>query len=415
MGEHSVGHLSDSELTQALLALVTRDWVGTALLLVHLAEFDARRLYLSAGYGSMFAYCVDALHLSEAAAGKRIQAARTARRFPALYPALASGRIHLTAVCRLSSHLTEENVEGLIEAATHRRTVEIETFLAGRFPGSLAQLEPISVIRPVAPREVDRRTDDEIGWTLFSAPTASSPPSESSAGDTSSNDGVTKWHKQHVLGHVNGQQPVTPGGVASFRDEPRPEPERQMFQVRVTVPKDTHDFLREAQTLLSHSIPSGDVAAVIGRALEFFVRHLRRRKAGSETVRHPLKEASKLTRHIPAHVRRAVWERDGGRCTFLASDGHRCDERRYLEFDHVQPVARGGRTEVENLRLRCRAHNQYEADLVFGSEFMAGKRRGGKAARDGRIARERRVERTDVKPDEGRTERGGGGDRRSKH
>ncbi|MEO5988737.1 MAG: hypothetical protein ABIU54_01360, partial [Candidatus Eisenbacteria bacterium] len=44
------------------------------------------------------------------------------------------------------------------------------------------------------------------------------------------------------------------------------------------------------------------------------------------------------------------------------------------EFDHIEPVAREGETTVENLRLRCRAHNQYEAERVFGAGFMERKR-----------------------------------------
>jgi len=73
-------------------------------------------------------------------------------------------------------------------------------------------------------------------------------------------------------------------------------------------------------------------------------------------------------------VRRAVWERDGGQCTFVSESGRRCDARKPLEFDHVRELARGGESTVENLRLRCRAHNQYTAECTFGSEFMRHKR-----------------------------------------
>jgi 5-methylcytosine-specific restriction endonuclease McrA len=68
---------------------------------------------------------------------------------------------------------------------------------------------------------------------------------------------------------------------------------------------------------------------------------------------------------VPAAVRRAVWNRDGGRCAFVGSGG-RCDESAFLEFHHVIPFAAGGPTTTENLELRCRAHNAYEAALDFG-------------------------------------------------
>jgi hypothetical protein len=76
--------------------------------------------------------------------------------------------------------------------------------------------------------------------------------------------------------------------------------------------------------------------------------------------------APPLSRHIPASVRRAVWARDGGRCAFVAPDGRRCGETAFLEFHHVRPYARGGPATVENIELRCRAHNGYEAKLALG-------------------------------------------------
>jgi len=82
---------------------------------------------------------------------------------------------------------------------------------------------------------------------------------------------------------------------------------------------------------------------------------------------------------VPAEIRREEYERDGEQCTFVGDRGHRCEATRALEFDHVVPVARGGETTAKNLRLRCRAHNQYEADLAFGKAFMDGKRQTAKA------------------------------------
>ena len=76
------------------------------------------------------------------------------------------------------------------------------------------------------------------------------------------------------------------------------------------------------------------------------------------------------SRHIPAEVKRAVWARDGGRCAFVAEGGRRCDERGFLEFDHIVPFAAGGEATVENLRLLCRVHNRHEAELFFGPHVV---------------------------------------------
>jgi hypothetical protein len=80
---------------------------------------------------------------------------------------------------------------------------------------------------------------------------------------------------------------------------------------------------------------------------------------------------------IPAEVRRQIWTRDGGRCSFTGPDGTRCDSRFKLELDHIVPWAIGGSPTVDNLRLRCRAHNLLHAERVFGREHMDRYRRGG--------------------------------------
>jgi hypothetical protein len=85
-------------------------------------------------------------------------------------------------------------------------------------------------------------------------------------------------------------------------------------------------------------------------------------------------------------VKREVWQRDGGQCTFVGATGHRCPARTLLEFDHVEEVARGGHSTVAGLRLRCRAHNQAGAERRFGAGFMHEKRRAAMAARTRKAA-----------------------------
>ena len=346
MTSYSLSHLTDQVLLRDLSDILARDRTTTAELLAHVAEVDARRLYLQAGYPSMHAYCVDELRLSEDAAYKRIQAARAARRWPALFAAVAQGRLHLTAVNLLAPYLKAGNADDLIAMATHRRKPEIERGLAERFPRTEAL--PIVEAIPVAPMAGDSRL----------APAQVEEPSA---------DGPDLRPPHLAPAQV---RPGTPKPkVAAIASE--------RFLISVTVPKRTHDNLRYAQELLSHCIPSGDVAQVLDRALQALVRDLEKRKfAATKQPRPPRRTAGART--IPAHVRRAVWQRDEGRCTFVSEAGHRCRARRFLEFDHVDAVARGGRATIDRMRLRCRAHNQYTAEQTFGVEFMRHKRREAK-------------------------------------
>jgi hypothetical protein len=118
------------------------------------------------------------------------------------------------------------------------------------------------------------------------------------------------------------------------------------------------------QDLLRHVVPSGDPAIIFDRALTMLLRDLEQRKLAQVDRPRCATPSSSHRRHVPAAVRRAVWQRDGGRCGFVGTDG-RCQERGFLEFHHVVPFARGGATSVDNLQLRCRAHNAYEGKIEF--------------------------------------------------
>jgi hypothetical protein len=161
--------------------------------------------------------------------------------------------------------------------------------------------------------------------------------------------------------------PVIPTKIAPLA------PER--FELRATIAQKTHDLLRRAQELFSSQVPSGDVDEILCMALTDLVAKGEKLKfAATSRPRANESRTEPGKRYIPKGVRRAVHARDGARCTFVGQDGRRCEGRKFLEFDHVLPIARGGESSVENLRLRCRAHNQLEAERLFGADFMEARR-----------------------------------------
>lgn len=117
--------------------------------------------------------------------------------------------------------------------------------------------------------------------------------------------------------------------------------------------------------LLRHAVPNGDPAEIFDRALTLLIERLETAKLGRARRPRASKPVWSASRRIPVAVRRAVWERDAGRCAFVGGSG-RCTERAFLEFHHVVPYARGGPATTANIQLRCRAHNQYEAEKDFG-------------------------------------------------
>ena len=336
MPRYSLTHLADAALLKGLTTLVAQDRAITAALLAHLAEVDARKLCLPAAYPSMKAYCIGELRFSEDSAAKRIQAARAAHRCPALFTAMADGSLHLSAVVLLAPHVSPENAAELIEAASHKSKTEIERLVAERTP------------RMEMPAQV---------WAVDPA-----PPTEDA--------------HEHAPGHVDVRvaAPPTAAGSAAWASVSACSAER--YAIRATLSQEAHDDLRHAQELLAHQLPSGDVGAVLERALRALVEKLERRKFAAIPKPRPARpsRSSQGGRHTPAEVRRTVWKRDGAQCTFVSDAGRRCEAKRLLEFDHAEPVARGGESSVANLRLRCRAHNQFTAERTYGVEFMRQKR-----------------------------------------
>lgn len=128
-------HLSDDALITEVKSLAGRGRETTAQLVAHLAELDHRRLYLRAGFPSLFMYCREVLRLSEAEAYNRIEAARAARRFPVLLDMLVEGTLNLTTVRLLAAHLTEVNHRELLASAAGKSRREVEVLVARHHPG----------------------------------------------------------------------------------------------------------------------------------------------------------------------------------------------------------------------------------------------------------------------------------------
>jgi hypothetical protein len=327
----SFAHLSDDELIATVKRLATTECRSTAALVRSLMELDVRRLYLGEGYSSLFTYCTQALHLAEGAAYNRIEAARAARRFPAILEKLEEGSVTLTTVRLLAPHLTTANYQAVLASAHHKGKREIEQLVA-----SLRPLPPVpSTIRKLPePRQV----------LLDTTPVAPTSTAEA---------------------------PGPPLVIPGMRTAPRPTetplaPER--YKLQFTISRQTHAKFRRVQGLGRHVIPSGDPAEIFDRALTLLLQDLERRRCAAVTSPRVARELAGGSRHIPALVKRAVWRRDEGRCAFIGREG-RCTERSFLEYHHVQPYVTGGVTTTANIELRCRAHNAYEASLFFGREY----------------------------------------------
>jgi hypothetical protein len=152
-----VARLGDQELIESLQRLLAQERGVHARLLIHIAEVDARGLYRERAYSSMFEYCVQALHMSEAEAYLRIRAARLSREFPRVLDMLQAGELHLSALKLLAPVLAPHDANDLLEASRFKSKRDLEVLLAARFekpdvPSTLRKLPQASRASPTALR-----------------------------------------------------------------------------------------------------------------------------------------------------------------------------------------------------------------------------------------------------------------------
>jgi len=409
--------MSGGDLVSAATRLAAEGREATADLITLLVVLDKRKqVYSDEGHSSLFRFCVGRLRLSEEEAYYRIAAARVAARFPEVLERLRAGVLTLTAVAVLRKHLTEENHAQLLRAAEGRSKHDVQQLIAvlAPQPDVSHSIRKLPAPRPSA--SIVQNAADRGRMTVScegSQPIPATPTQCAASPTPSAATPANADPKLVLVGDT--REPESPAGAGVRRDvhgaAPLPAPPARRAEIRplaparyslhVTISEETYGKLQQARDLLRHTLPNGDPAAVIDRALTLLVTHLQRVKFGAKTSKPskrrapsarparklhrevprsapaPLTALAPLTpglpvsntapppaapssgpvrpsaprtrsRYIPAAVRRAVWRRDAGACTFVAPNGQRCGETGGLEFHHKLPFAEGGEATDSN-------------------------------------------------------------------
>ena len=330
---------TDDDLRKELAFLIERERRNLAAVLAALGEYSYRRLYRDEGYYSMFEYCLRALKFDESSAYRHITAARVARQYPEALALISAGELTLTSILILSPVLTEENRMVMFKQARGKTRRELEAIVAG--------------LSPLAPRMdyVQRVPTSPASWG----------PPEPNASTT-------------------GTPGVDPQQAGAFEIVAAQRPREWQAVMPVSLDRVRIGFdaavglmtlVDRARQVLRHKHPEGRLEDVLTEALEVFLDRkdpqkrlgLKPGEAGKALASQPRLEPRFLTswrggRYIAARVKRAVWQRDDGRCVWRFDDGTLCGSREALEFDHFRPFAKGGRSDdARNVRLLCRLHN----------------------------------------------------------
>lgn len=312
-------HLSEEELVSQLASLCLEGKRLTARVIEHLIAIEDRDIHVRSACDSMWAFCVTRMNMSEGETSRRLNAVKLVRQFPSLLGRIERGEIHLSALKLAARYLDDANADRIFDAMTRKTKTETREVLAHLFP------------RPDAP-------------TLELDVTGALPTSDGRGFlDPATGKKVTsKIEPLSATGHL----------------------------VQLTMTNEGYETYRRAKQLMSHRIPDGDPVKVIEAALKVLVEKLEKERMGKTSRPLKTRRPSKPG-HIANETKREVFDRDGFQCTYVDSQGRRCECRTRLELDHIVPRAHGGSDEASNLRVRCRPHNRLWAEDVFGKEHVA--------------------------------------------
>lgn len=292
-----------------------------------LAKIEGEKEYAELGYSSLNEYCLKELGLCEGEAWNRICAARVAVKYPQVLELIAEGRVTLTAVRMITPVLGETGEVGLLEKICGKTTREVDRIVAGVRPRKDCG-ERVTVKGKVV----------EAAALVF--------------GEGCANRAV-KTEKRDKIAFVT--------------------------EARVRVEFSAQEGLAAKIERAKVVAKAGSIEEVLEKALEEYLeRHDPARKAARNVGKGArgglaVSETGKIVnkRKFSAAVRHTALVRSGGRCEAVGENGRRCEAKAYLEFDHVKPWARGGRSTGENCRVLCRTHNVVAAEKVLGREVMA--------------------------------------------
>jgi hypothetical protein len=352
--------LTTEALTHSAEKLVRAEKRNVALLIAHIAEISRRKVDLECGYKSVFEYCVKRLNLSEGSVALRLQAANVSRRFPQLLVALAENRLSLTVAGKIAPHLSEDNVEKLLSDCAGMSKREVEEYLVGFQPKPV--FHPSIRKRPSSERESHQaRLEGQPETTPQEKVQPQQPGSVPSAERSPSRP------PQPLSSSPNLLEPAMPD-LYNFRFSADGNFKAKFERLAEVL--GVENALKNMAEVIEKAIDISLEKKDPKRKLERRLEKKRKRKPRPDEVSSDGKAKS---RYIPSEIRERVHARAGYRCEWRGLDGTRCSSRTGLEIDHQRPYAIYRSNEERYLRLLCARHNLFEAERVYGTDFIRAK------------------------------------------
>jgi 5-methylcytosine-specific restriction endonuclease McrA len=368
------------EQTNELASMLQRERGGLVDFLLTFSDFHARKRWRELEYASGFAYLRGEFKLSEGAAYNRIVAAELVHGVPEVAAALLSGALCFSTVTQVAKVLTPENKDELLPRFFRLSRSQAEQLAVSLRPVEVIPVrDVVTAIRPASAAARAAAALTSQAEAAGASPGLGADIFRLSPGEAVGMDGGPPGAQLH---QVKSTRPFGCDSLHQLKSplpvgcEPPPKPPRdeiepldaQLARLHVTVSRRLLEKLDAAKDALAHACPDATAADVFERGLDLVLAQHAKRKGLVEKPRKEPRPSS--TDAVPAHVKRAVWLRAGGRCEWILPSGERCDCTRKLEYDHILALALGGKSTLDNVRLACRPHNLLAARQAFGDAVM---------------------------------------------
>ncbi len=333
--------------TNRLAGLLAREHAALGEFLVALSDFHEKKLWVDLEYTSLFDFLHRELRLSKGAAYYRKTAVELLHRFPEIVAALRDGRLCLMTVAEVARVLTEANHAEVLPRFFGLSKREAQALAAELQPAESPPMR--AVVTPIRspPPVVALATSVAPQLDLAQAAVQPVEPDRAAPPDAA----------------TRAPLPAAPPAAST---KPLTA---DLNRYHLTVSRRFLEKLEAATAALSHSHPNAGPEEILEAGLDLLLDRAAKRRGLVSNPRATPRPSSNPD-YVPAHVRRAVWERDGGRCQYRLESGEICGSTNRVEIDHIEPRALGGPSTVENCRLACDVHNDRAARRILGDAWM---------------------------------------------
>ncbi len=354
--------MTNIELAKRILTLVKEETRLTLEVIHLLREVEVRKLYLEMSYGSLFDFARKFLDYSEGAAMRRIQAMRLLRSVPEAEADIRAGNLTLSTAAQVENFSRKNGID---------RRVAIDRVKGkGARDAERALLELAPQAIPEERVRVVSNEHTEIRIVLNAELIAKADQLKTLLSHTNPDMSYADLFGRAVdfmLARVDPARRKTRTKRADAPTQPK--------KVISTDEVNRHHACKDK--VYSHEAYTDEPLAT--KSKYSTSNSERSATPTSESQREnspPTSTCGTSTKvnpdngYVPSALNTYIWRRDQSQCIFMDDFGRRCESKHLLEVDHIYPWAMGGQTSAENLRLLCRAHNQFLAAKFFGDEKM---------------------------------------------